>query len=107
MGVVSNFARPGGNATGVSYLNFDLDPRRMQIFKEAVPGLSRVALLVNGNTPSLAERDLELYGAASKQYGVVIEQFQACDKAELVTMFRKDNAVAFRRSHRRAGHSLR
>jgi putative tryptophan/tyrosine transport system substrate-binding protein len=45
-GVVPSLSHPGGNATGVSYMFFDLDAKRLGIFKEALPSLSRVALLV-------------------------------------------------------------
>jgi putative tryptophan/tyrosine transport system substrate-binding protein len=45
-GLVNNLARPGGNATGPSLMAVDLSGKRLQLLKEAVPNLSRVALLV-------------------------------------------------------------
>jgi putative ABC transport system substrate-binding protein len=44
-GLVDSLARPGGNITGVSRLSRDLIGKRMELFKEAVPGISRVGLL--------------------------------------------------------------
>jgi ABC-type uncharacterized transport system substrate-binding protein len=44
-GIVDSFARPGGNITGLTRLTRDLSGRRMQLFKEAVPGISRVGIL--------------------------------------------------------------
>jgi putative ABC transport system substrate-binding protein len=44
-GIVDSFARPGGNITGLTRLARELSGRRMQLFKEAVPGISRVGIL--------------------------------------------------------------
>jgi putative tryptophan/tyrosine transport system substrate-binding protein len=44
-GLVGSFARPGGNITGVSRLSRDLSGKRLELFKEAVPGISRVGVL--------------------------------------------------------------
>jgi len=42
LGLIKSFARPGGNVTGVTDLDLDLDSKRLEIFKEVVPGLKRV-----------------------------------------------------------------
>jgi putative ABC transport system substrate-binding protein len=44
-GVVASLARPGGNITGVSHLVFELNRKRLELLKEAVPGLGRVGVL--------------------------------------------------------------
>jgi putative ABC transport system substrate-binding protein len=41
-GLIQSFARPGGNITGVTDLALDLAPKRLEIFKEIIPGLKRV-----------------------------------------------------------------
>ena len=46
-GIVTDLARPGGNVTGFSSRAAELESKRLQLLKEAVPGLSRVAILVN------------------------------------------------------------
>lgn len=46
-GLVVSYARPGGNATGFSFTGPELEGKRLQILKEMVPGLSRVAVLWN------------------------------------------------------------
>src|SRR5215217_3548678 len=43
--LVASLARPGGNITGLSSMAFDLAAKRVQLLKEAIPSLSRVALL--------------------------------------------------------------
>lgn len=42
LGLIKSFARPGGNMTGVTDLDLDLDSKRLEIFKEMIPGLTRV-----------------------------------------------------------------
>jgi putative ABC transport system substrate-binding protein len=51
-GFVSSLARPGGNITGISLLSADLAGRRLQLLSEMVPGLARVAVLLNPTNPS-------------------------------------------------------
>jgi putative tryptophan/tyrosine transport system substrate-binding protein len=46
-GLVESLAAPGGNATGLSLMSLDLSGKRLSLLKEAVPNLSRVALLVD------------------------------------------------------------
>jgi len=46
-GVVTNLARPGGNVTGSSSRAAELESKRLELLKEAVPGLSRAAILFN------------------------------------------------------------
>src|SRR5262249_24391699 len=45
LGIVTTFARPGGNATGVSFLALDLAAKRVEILKEAAPAIKRVGVL--------------------------------------------------------------
>jgi len=47
IGIVTNLAHPGGNITGFSSRAAELEAQRLQLLKEAVPGLSRVAMLCN------------------------------------------------------------
>jgi putative tryptophan/tyrosine transport system substrate-binding protein len=47
MGVAASLARPGGNVTGLTTMDFGIYGKRIEILKDAVPGLKRVALLVS------------------------------------------------------------
>jgi putative ABC transport system substrate-binding protein len=49
--LVSNLGRPGGNVTGLSFMLAEMTAKRLQLLKEAVPGISRVAVLWNPATP--------------------------------------------------------
>jgi putative ABC transport system substrate-binding protein len=57
VGLVNNLARPTGNITGLSLP--DLIGKRLEIFKEAVPNLTKVAVLVNATNPSYARSYIE------------------------------------------------
>ena len=51
-GFVTSLARPGGNITGNSIINPTLAPKRLEVLKQVVPSLSRVATLLNKSNPS-------------------------------------------------------
>jgi putative ABC transport system substrate-binding protein len=50
--LVTSLARPGGNVTGLSNLNSELAPKRLQIFRDVLPALRQMAVLVNANSPA-------------------------------------------------------
>jgi putative ABC transport system substrate-binding protein len=50
-GLVASLAHPGGNVTGLSMMTTDLSAKRLQLLKEAIPRLTRVAVLWNPDTP--------------------------------------------------------
>jgi len=60
-GIVESLARPGGNITGLTTLARDLSGKRLELFKEAVPGISRVAVLwdANAEAPSISFKEYE------------------------------------------------
>jgi putative ABC transport system substrate-binding protein len=51
-GLVANLARPGGNITGLSLMNVELSAKRLQLLKEVVPKLARVAVLSTPARPT-------------------------------------------------------
>jgi putative ABC transport system substrate-binding protein len=58
-GLISSFARPGGNVTGLSVLTTDLAAKRLQLLRELVPGVVRIAMLawdIGGRDPASTER---------------------------------------------------
>jgi putative ABC transport system substrate-binding protein len=67
-GFVVSLARPGGNITGLSTLSPQLSGKRLELLKEIVPKLSRVAVLGNSTSPGNAEtlKELELAAQALK-----------------------------------------
>ena len=55
-GFVASLARPGGNFTGLTNMAFELDAKRLELLKEAVPKISRVAVLMNPEFQPHAEQ---------------------------------------------------
>ena len=69
MGLVESLGRPGGNVTGLSLMAVDLSGKRLELLKEAVPSLSRVALLVDFSTPN-KEQTIKLHQTAAQALGI-------------------------------------
>jgi putative tryptophan/tyrosine transport system substrate-binding protein len=74
-GYVDSLSRPGGNLTGVSLLTRDLSVKRVEIMKELIPKLSRLAILWDpeGPGPIVAFRQ---YEAAAKEFGLRIQSLE-------------------------------
>ena len=53
--LVVSLNRPGGNVTGATSLNVEVEPKRLELLQELVPGARNVGLLVNPTNPRLAE----------------------------------------------------
>ena len=63
-GLVASLARPGGNFTGLSMLSADLAGKRLELLREVVPGLSRLAIMVNVGFPDAVLESGEVQAAA-------------------------------------------
>jgi putative tryptophan/tyrosine transport system substrate-binding protein len=71
MGLIQSFARPGDNLTGVTTLNLELVPKRLELFRELVPGLQRV-LFPYDATEAYTAAEVRAYGDAARQLGLVL-----------------------------------
>ena len=65
-GLVKSLSQPGGNATGTSLMTIDLSGKRLELFKEAVPNLSRVAILTDVTDP-FRDRLVKAYQASGER----------------------------------------
>jgi putative ABC transport system substrate-binding protein len=67
-GLIDSLARPGGNVTGITRLTRDLSGKRLELLKEAVPGSSRVGVLLNAgaSTMQIAFKEYEAAAVALK-----------------------------------------
>jgi len=72
-GLVDGLARPGGNLTGITELSTDLSAKRLEILKDAVPNLRRVAMLWNADDLGMTLR----YQSAQSAAGVLGVKVQA------------------------------
>ena len=98
-GLVSNLARPGGNVTGMSLMVPELGGRRLQLLKEILPGLSRVAVIWNAANPynSLVLREME---ATSPTLGVQLQSLVVRGPDDFEGACGSRSHRARRRSHR-------
>ncbi len=71
-GLVASLAQPGGNITGLSNMAPEITGKRLELLKEAVPGLSRVALLLDAGNP---RRHVQLHDheTAARELGVQLD----------------------------------
>jgi putative ABC transport system substrate-binding protein len=81
-GVVANLARPGGNVTGLSLMHPELSRKRLELLKEVVPKVSRVAILSNPSNP-IAPPLLRETEAAARGLGVQIQVVEVRNSAGL------------------------
>jgi putative ABC transport system substrate-binding protein len=81
-GLVDSLARPGRNFTGISLMSTELVGKRMELLKEVMPGLRRVAVFSNPEHPG-EQSELRASEAAAKTLGLVVEYFQVRTRAEL------------------------
>jgi putative ABC transport system substrate-binding protein len=65
VGLVASLARPGGNVTGMTLLSSQVSGKRLQLLKDTIPGLSRVAVLFNPDNPLYSAVWIELQAAAT------------------------------------------
>jgi putative ABC transport system substrate-binding protein len=87
LGFVKSLARPGGNTTGVATMQFDLAAKRLELFKEAIPTLRYVAVLLNPANPAVSE-DLRQMEVAGGKLGVRLRSFELVgEPAALQTVF--------------------
>jgi len=87
-GFVESLARPGGNATGLSLMTNDLSGKRLGLLKEAVPNLSRVALLVDRTDP-YKERTIKANQASADAIGISLWSAEISAPDDIEPVFSK------------------
>jgi len=86
IGLVGNLNRPGGNLTGVSSLNVQVTPKRLEILHEAVPTAAEVAVLINPTSPT-ADSQLGNLQAAARALGLQLHVLHASAERDFDTVF--------------------
>jgi ABC-type uncharacterized transport system substrate-binding protein len=82
-GFVTSLGRPGGNATGITFMGVDLVAKRMELLHEVLPGASRIALLVNPNNPDLMQDNIQLSEVAVHRLGLDMIVIKAGREGEI------------------------
>jgi putative ABC transport system substrate-binding protein len=86
LGLVQSLAKPGGNVTGLSNFGRDIAGKRLQILKDLVPELSRVAFLINSNLPA-TPMYVDVMQSAATQVGLQLRTFDALSVDEIDPAF--------------------
>jgi putative ABC transport system substrate-binding protein len=87
LGLVASLNRPGGNLTGVTNLNVEVGPKRLELLRELLPSATLIAVLVNPTNPTIGEpfvRDLE---AAAHTLRFKLLVLHASTERDLDTVF--------------------
>jgi len=87
IGLVPSLNRPGGNLTGVTNLNAETGPKRLQLLRELLPTAQVMALLVNPTSPTIAETLSRELQAAAPILGLQLHRLQASNEREIDDAF--------------------
>jgi len=87
LGLVASLARPGGNLTGVNFLNLELVAKGLEILRELVPVATRVAVLVNPANATNVETTLSAAETATRATGLQMQVLKASTNLEINAAF--------------------
>jgi putative ABC transport system substrate-binding protein len=86
LGVVASLSRPGGNVTGVTSLNVEVGPKRLELLHELAPAVNVIGLLVNPNNPNAQTLSRDLQAVAGK-LGLQLHVLYASTERDLDRLF--------------------
>jgi putative ABC transport system substrate-binding protein len=95
--VVQSFARPGGTMTGISYFTLEIVGKRLELLREILPRLKRVAFLANPQHPG-EQKEYAAAKATATKLGMTVHYFPVRSEADLEKAFadmvrRRDEAI--------------
>jgi putative tryptophan/tyrosine transport system substrate-binding protein len=86
-GLVASLNRPGGNMTGLAFLNAELAGKRLELLHELLPAASAVVLLVNPTNPSATEEETRNFDDAAHALGLPAHTLRASTPSEIEAAF--------------------
>ena len=86
-GLVPSLSRPGGNVTGITSLNVEVNPKRLELLHELIPNLNAVALLVNPADPVVTEPLLPQMRVAAQTLGLELHVLPASSETDIEPVF--------------------
>jgi putative ABC transport system substrate-binding protein len=89
LGLVPSLNRPGGNVTGVTQLNVEIAPKRLQFLHELLPGATAMALLINPANPSVAGLQSTEMLSAARTLGLELHVLNASTEHDFDEAFAK------------------
>ena len=87
VGLVASLNRPGGNITGVTILDVELGPKRLELLHQLIPTATIIAALVNPADPARAETTTRGFQAAAGSLGLQLHVLHASTDRDLNTIF--------------------
>jgi putative ABC transport system substrate-binding protein len=87
LGFVASLSRPSGNLTGVTQLNVEVAPKRLELARELVGTGTNIAVLVNPSNPTIAEPTTSDLQAAARILGVQLHVLHASTERDFDTVF--------------------
>jgi putative ABC transport system substrate-binding protein len=87
VGLVASLNRPGGNVTGVSILDVELGPKRLELLRELVPKATNIAVLVNPTDPVRAGNISRAVETAARTLGLQSNVLQASSERDFDAVF--------------------
>jgi putative ABC transport system substrate-binding protein len=87
VGLVASLSRPGGNLTGVTNLNAEVGPKRLELLHELLPAAPSLGVLVDPTSPTLAEAFWRRLEPAAHSLGVQLHILHARTESDLDTVF--------------------
>jgi len=89
VGLVASLNRPGGNVTGVTSLNIEVAPKRLELLHELLPSVTTMGLLVNPAVPALAAPVSRISQAAAHSLGLQLHVVHASSDRDFDAVFEK------------------
>jgi putative ABC transport system substrate-binding protein len=86
-GLVASLARPGGNVTGVTNINTELAPKRLELLRELIPTANIIVLLVNPTSPFITESISKDLQSAARALGLQLHILNASTERDFDTVF--------------------
>ena len=86
-GLIESLAHPGGNVTGITSLNRELGGKRLELLKEAVPKLARVAVLYDPAAPAAVLDVREVLPAAARALKLTLQPWEVRTSEDFDTVF--------------------
>ena len=86
-GLVASLNRPGGNLTGVTGLNVELAPKKLELLRELLPAVTVIAVLVNPTNPVAAERESRDLQTAARTLGLQLHVLHASTERDFDSVF--------------------
>jgi len=86
-GLIESLARPGGNVTGITLLSRELSGKRLELLKEAIPKVARVAVLYDAANPGSLREVKEVLPVVSRALGLTVRSWEIRDADGLERVF--------------------